>query len=118
MEEVGKIIFDLITENFKDNINENKDLRDYLKEKTKNELMSTYALYNIAICDTNEIVELENYSKEELIERIMDFLDVQLVAILQFFEYDKMEEVRKLAEQDKVLNSETNKKTVWFYPSE
>lgn len=109
MEEVGKIIFDLITENFKDNINENKDLRDYLKEKTKNELMSTYALYNIAICDTNEIVELENYSKEELIEKIMDFLDVQLVAILQFFEYDKMEEVRKLAEQDKVLNSETNK---------
>ena len=47
-ENIGDILFDALTSEFKDKIDRNKDFIDYLKEKTKTELLSVYLLYGYA----------------------------------------------------------------------
>ena len=87
-ENLGEIIFDIITYEYKDKVDKNKDIVDYLKDNTKNELLSLYLLYGYAGNNeyiVEEIVELQNKKKEEIIKRIINFLDNQIVSILQFF---------------------------------
>ena len=42
------VIFDILTEEFKDKVDENKEFKDYLQDKTKKELLSTYLSYGYA----------------------------------------------------------------------
>ena len=71
-EELADIIFDALTENYKDKVDENKDLKEYLQEKTKNELIALYLSYGFA-GNKEDIVEqvdtLKNTKKEESIKR-------------------------------------------------
>ena len=45
-ENLGEIIFDIMTNEYKDKVDKNKDIVDYLKDNTKNELLSLYLLYS------------------------------------------------------------------------
>ena len=47
-ENLGELIFDIMTNEYKDKVDENKDLIDYLKDNTKNELLSLYLLYRFS----------------------------------------------------------------------
>ena len=38
-------LFDIFTEGYKDKLDEKKDLKDYLEEKTKDELIGIYGRY-------------------------------------------------------------------------
>ena len=66
-ENIGELIFDIITEDYKDKIDENKDFISYLKENTKNELLSTYLLYGYAgnIEDLVEQITSLQYKRKE-----------------------------------------------------
>ena len=92
-ENLGEIIFDIMTSEYKDKIDEKKDIVDYLKDNTKKELLSLYLLYGYAGNNeyiVEEIVELQNKKKEEITKRIINFLDNQMVSILQFFNDRRM----------------------------
>ena len=58
-ENLGELIFDIITEDYKDKIEPGKDLIRYLKENTKTELSSTYLLYGYA-GNVENVVERTN----------------------------------------------------------
>lgn len=98
--DLAQIVFDIMTENYKDKVDENKDLIDYLKENTKNKLLSLYLLYGYA-CNNEyiveEIVKLQKKRKEEVIKRIMNFLDNQIVSVLQFFNNKRMNDIKNIA---------------------
>lgn len=97
---LGEMIFDIMTSEYKDKIDEKKDIADYLKDNTKNELLSLYLLYGYAGNNeyiVEEIVELQNKKKEEIIKKIIIFLDNQMVSILQFFNDRRMEDTKNIA---------------------
>lgn len=99
-ENLNEIIFDIMTNGYKDKIDKNKDIVDYLKDNTKNELLSLYLLYGYAANNeyiVEEIVELQNKKKEEIIKRIINFLDNQIVSILQFFNNERIEDIKNIA---------------------
>ena len=87
-EELAEIIFDALTENYKDKVDENKDLKEYLQEKTKNELISLYLSYGFA-GNKEDIVEqvdtLKNTKKEESIKSIIEFLNKDFSKIFRVF---------------------------------
>lgn len=99
-ENLGEIIFDIMTNEYKDKVDKNKDLIDYLKDYTKKELLSLYLLYGYAGNNEfilEEIVELQNKKKEEVIKRIINFLDSQILSILQFLNNKRMEDIKNIA---------------------
>ena len=111
-ENIGDILFDVLTSEFKDKIDRNKDFIDYLKEKTKTELLSVYLLYGYTGTDEDieeEIVKLQKQKKEEVIKRIMDFLDNKIVSILQFFNDKRMNDVKKIAYSQEFSEFNKNK---------
>lgn len=55
-ENLGKLIFDIMVEEYNDKIEKSKNIEDYLKEKNKQELNSLYFLYRHA-GDAENIVE-------------------------------------------------------------
>ena len=111
-ENLGDIIFDVLTSEFKDKIDKNKDFIDYLKEKNKNELLSMYLLYGYAGNNENieeEIVKLQKKKKEEVIKKIMNFLDNQIVSILQFFNNKRMNYIKNIANSHEFSEFNKNK---------
>lgn len=99
-QELGEMIFEILTEDYKDKIDRNKDLYDYLKENTKHDLLSLYLLYGYAGNNeyiVEEIVELQNKKKDEIIDRIIKFLDIQIVSILHFFNNKRIEDTKDIA---------------------
>lgn len=111
-ENFGEIIFDIMTNEYKDKVDKNKDIVDYLKDNTKNELLSLYLLYGYAGNNeyiVEEIVELQNKKKEETIKRIINFLDNQIVSILQFFDNKRMEDIRDIAYNQEFSEFSKNK---------
>ena len=72
-DELFEKLYDIFTENYKDKINKNKDLQDYLQEKTKNELVGEYLFYETAANEGNkEIEELKKERKDKIIKLISD----------------------------------------------
>lgn len=111
-ENLGKIIFDIMANEYKDKVDKNKDIVDYLKDNTKNELLSLYLLYGYAGNNeyiVEEIVELQNKKKEEIIKRIINFLDNQIVSILQFFNNKRMEDIKDIAYNQEISEFSKNK---------
>ena len=109
---LGEIIFDIMTNEYKDKVDKNKDIVDYLKDNTKNELLSLYLLYGYAGNNeyiVEEIVELQNKKKEETIKRIINFLDNQIVSILQFFNSKRMEDIKNIAYNQEFSEFSKNK---------
>lgn len=105
-ESLGELIFDIMANEYKDKVDENKDLIDYLKDNTKNELLSLYLLYGYAGNNeyiVEEIVELQNKKKEEVIKRIINFLDNEIVSILQFFNDKRINDIKNIAEHQKFM---------------
>lgn len=98
--DLAEIVFDIMTEQYKDKVDKKKDLIDYLKEKTKNELLSIYLQYGYAGNNeyiVEEILELQRKKKEEVLKRIMNFLNNQMVSILQFFDDKRMDDIKNIA---------------------
>lgn len=111
-ENLGEIIFDIMTNEYRDKIDKNKDIVDYLKDNTKNELLSLYLLYGYAGNNeyiVEEIVELKNKKKEEIIKRIINFLDNQIVSILQFFNNKRIEDIKNIAYNQEFYEFSKNK---------
>lgn len=110
---LGEIIFDIMTNQYKDKVDKNKDLEDYLKDNTKNELLSLYLLYGYAGNNeyiVEEIVELKNKKKEEVIKRIITYLDNQILSILQFFNEKRMDDIKIIAHNQEIQESNKNKR--------
>lgn len=103
---LAEIIFDALTENYKDKVDENKDLKEYLQEKTKNELISLYLSYGFA-GNKEDIVEqvdtLKNTKKEESIKSIIEFLNKDFSKIFRFFNKSRFDEIEYIAKQEGIL---------------
>lgn len=56
-----------------------------------------------------EIVELQNKKKEETIKRIINFLDNQIVSILQFFNNKRIEDIKDIAYNQEFSEFRKNK---------
>lgn len=98
-DELFEKLYDIFTENYKDKINKNKDLQDYLQEKTKNELVGEYLFYETAANGGNkEIEELKKERKDKIIKLIMDFLDDNFNKILEFFNEERFNELKYMAD--------------------
>ena len=111
-ENLGEIIFDAMTNEYKDKVDKNKDMVDYLKDNTKNELISLYLLYGYAGNNeyiVEEIIELQKKKKEEVIKRIVNFLDTQILSILQFFNNRLMENIKSIAYDQDFFEFSKNK---------
>ncbi len=112
MEEgVDDIIFNIMSNEYNDKVNENKDLVDYLMDKTKHELLALYLLYGYAGNNKNiaeELMELRSKEKEDVINRIVDFLDNQMFSILQLINNRRMKDFKDIAQCDKFYNFERN----------
>ena len=112
-EKLTDIIFDALTENYKDKIDKNKDLKEYLQEKTKNELLSIYLSYGFS-GNVEDIVEqistLQNKKKEESIKSIIEFLNKDFSKIFRFLNKNRFDETRYIAKEEGVLEFKTGKK--------
>lgn len=111
-ENLGELIFDIITEDYKDKIEPDKDLISYLKENTKTELLSTYLLYGYAGNVENiveQIVSLQNKRKEEIVKQIDSFLHNEISSILKFLSPKRMEEAKYIASKEGTLEFCINK---------
>ena len=112
-EKLTDIIFDALTENYKDKIDKNKDLKEYLQEKTKNELLSIYLSYGFA-GNVEDIVEqistLQNKKKEESIKSIIEFLNKDFSKIFRFLNKNRFDETRYIAKEEGILEFKTGKK--------
>ncbi len=105
--DIAEIIFDIMTDEYKDKVDENKDLVDYLKDNTKSELLSLYLLYGYAENNeyiVDEIVELQKRKKEEVVEKIINFLETKIVLILQFFNSKRINDMKYIASQQGKVN--------------
>lgn len=111
-ENLEEIIFNIMTDGYKDKVDKNKDISDYLKEKTKQELLSTYLIYGYAGNNefiVEEIAELQNKKKEEIINRIISFLDTQISLILQFLNNKRISEIKEIANEEETFKYGMNK---------
>ena len=111
-ENLGELIFDIITEDYKDKIEPDKDLISYLKENTKTELLSTYLLYGYAGNVENiveQIVSLQNKRKEEIVKQIDSFLHNEISSILKFLSPKRIEEAKYIASKEETLEFCINK---------
>ncbi len=110
---LAEIIFDALTENYKDKVDENKDLKEYLQEKTKNELISLYLSYGFA-GNKEDIVEqvdtLKNTKKEESIKSIIEFLNKDFSKIFRVFNKSRFDEIKYIAKQEKILEFKKEEK--------
>lgn len=111
-ENLGELIFDIITEDYKDKIEPDKDLISYLKENRKTELLSTYLLYGYAGNVENiveQIVSLQNKRKEEIVKQIDSFLHNEISSILKFLSPKRMKEAKYIASKEGTLEFCINK---------
>ena len=118
VKDLAEIVFDIMTENYKDKVDKNKDLIDYLKENTKNELLSLYLLYGYAGNNEyiiEEIVKLQRMKKEEVIKKIMNFLDNQIVSVLQFFNDKRMDDIKNIAFSQELFEFGKNKENSFSF---
>ena len=108
-EELANLIFDIVTKDYKDKIDENKDLKDYLKDKTKNDLRFSYLLYGYA-GEEQELYEqirsLKNKNKREIIDKLINSLEKNILKIFQFFYQERMEQIKGIASHKEIFKME------------
>lgn len=108
-EELANLIFDIVTKDYKDKIDENKDLKDYLKDKTKNDLIFSYLLYGYA-GEEQELYEqirsLKNKNKREIIDKLINSLEKNILKIFQFFYQERMEQIKGIASHKEIFKME------------
>ena len=96
-------IFDIMTEGYKEKVDKDKDLIDYLNEKTKLDLLSIYLLYGFAENNEyieEEMVELQEKEKTEIIDRILTFLDNKIQLILRIFDDKRINDLKDIAKME------------------
>ena len=104
--DLAQMVFDIMTEEYKEKVDTNKDLKDYLNEKTKQDLLSIYLLYGYAENNeyiVEEIVELQRKKKGEVIDKIIAFLDSKIQLILGFFNEKRMSDLKEIAKMDGIF---------------
>ena len=104
--DLAEMVFDIMTEEYKEKVDTNKDLKDYLNEKTKQDLLSIYLLYGYAENNeyiVEEIVELQRKKKGEVIDKIIAFLDSKIQLILGFFNEKRMSDLKEIAKMDGIF---------------
>ena len=107
MENLGELLFNYLTEDYKDKVDSNKDLRDYLSECTKNDLLGLYLLYGYAANNDyviEDIVSFRKEKKEFIIDRIMDYLDVNFLSIIQFFNEKRMDDIFGMSGEQEIFS--------------
>ena len=103
---LAEMVFDIMTEGYKEKVDASKDLKDYLNEKTKLDLLHIYLLYGYAESNEyieEEIVELQKKKKGEIIDRIITFLDSKIQLILGFFNEKRMSDLKEIAKMDGIF---------------
>ena len=106
-EELANLLFDLMTKDYKDVIKENKDMESYLKDKTKKDLLYLYLLYGYAGSEPDiyeEIKSLKN--KSEIINKLTNYLQKNILKIFQFFSPERMKQIRKIASHKEIFKME------------
>lgn len=104
--DLAEMVFDIMTEGYKEKVDTNKDLKDYLNEKTKLDLLHIFLLYGYAESNEyieEEIVELQKKKKGEIIDRIITFLDSKIQLILGFFNEKRMSDLKEIAKMDGIF---------------
>lgn len=104
--DLAEMVFDIMTEEYKEKVDTNKDLKDYLNEKTKQDLLSIYFLYGYAESNeyiVEEIVELQRKKKGEVIDRIITFLDSKIQLILRFLNDKRMSDLKDIARMEEIF---------------
>ena len=82
MENLGELLFNYLTEDYKDKVDSNKDLRDYLNECTKNDLLGLYLLYGYAANNDfvyEDIIRLGRAKKSFIVDKIIDFFRCKFI---------------------------------------
>ena len=103
---LAEMVFDIMTEGYKEKVDASKDLKDYLNEKTKLDLLHIYLLYGYAESNEyieEEIVELQRKKKGEVIDKIIAFLDSKIQLILGFFNEKRMSDLKEIAKMDGIF---------------
>lgn len=97
------VIFDILTEEYKDKVDGNKEFKDYLQDKTKKELLSTYLSYGYA-GKVEDIIEqiwsLQYKKKEDIIKAIIEFLDKNFDKIFEFLKERRFKEIKYIADKE------------------
>lgn len=104
--DLAQMVFDIMTEEYKEKVDTNKDLKDYLNEKTKQDLLSIYLLYGYAENNeyiVEEIVELQRKKKGEVIDRIITLLDSKIHLILGFLNEKRMSDLKDIARREEIF---------------
>ena len=104
-EDILDVLFDVLTENYKDEIDKNKDLKEYLQEKDIKELFFIYLTYGYAINMTDEELDekmeyLNNKEKEVTIQEIIKLLDKNFYKIFEFLNKERFESAKNIAKKD------------------
>ena len=103
--DIFDVLFDILTENYNDEIDKNKDLEEYLQEKDVKELLYIYLIYGYMINMTDEDIEeklqyLNNEEKATTIQEIIKFLDKNFYKILEFLNEERFESAKNIAKND------------------
>lgn len=103
--DIFDVLFDILTENYNDEIDKNKDLEEYLQEKDVKELLYIYLIYGYMINMTDEEIEeklqyLNNEEKATTIQEIIKFLDKNFYKILEFLNEERFESAKNIAKND------------------
>lgn len=112
-EEMLYLVNDLLTKDYNDKVEIKKDLKDYLKEKEKKNLIAIYASYCFAKGindeDVKKILKLINNKKEEVIDKIIEYLNNNSIEIFKFFNDEKIKLVKVLADKDDLYEFDIKK---------
>ena len=103
--DIFDVLFDILTENYNDEIDKNKDLEEYLQEKDVKELLYIYLTYGYATNMTDEEIEeklqyLNNEEKATTIQEIIKLLDKNFYKILEFLNEERFESAKNIAKND------------------
>lgn len=103
--DIFDVLFDILTENYNDEIDKNKDLEEYLQEKDVKELLYIYLTYGYATNMTDEDIEeklqyLNNEEKATTIQEIIKLLDKNFYKILEFLNEERFESAKNIAKND------------------
>lgn len=99
-------LFDLLTETYKAKIDYTKDLKDYLKEKTKNQLLYVFLIYahaaNYSVAKIAEdITKLNNKKKDEVVDELILVIDKCLINVISFLDENEIDKIKELANTNK-----------------
>lgn len=108
-EEIGIIVFDYFTEPYKAKLNLNKDLDEYLKEITKEELVDLYVRYSIVTKNDSKLYGsslLRNKKKAEVAENAIPYIKDNILKVIKELPQEYISKMEYMSNRDGFLTFE------------